>query len=170
MAADGKASPGDGRAPCRGRIAAAGKQQHQQGEVFLTRITARALNRNSAFLRVLCLALAVSIPGTGALSRQAQAWGDEGHFVVALVARAHLTPAVRQHIDAILAADTDPLTQHDIISAAVWADRYRDSDRNIPPRTRYLGTREWHFVDIERRQPNIDQACFMHPGLPPGVP
>jgi len=26
--------------------------------------------------------------------------------------------------------DADPLTAHDIASAATWADRYRDSDRN----------------------------------------
>jgi hypothetical protein len=69
----------------------------------------------------------------GAFSQPAQAWGDEGHYVVALVARAYLRPDVRQQVDAMLAADTDPLTQHDMVSTATWVDRYRDSDRNIPP-------------------------------------
>jgi nuclease S1 len=154
-----------GEAPHRERTDATGETQRNQREVFLNHVTARAPNRNSAFWGVLCLALAISTPGIGALSRSAHAWGDEGHYVVALVARAYLRPEVRQQIDAMLAADTDPLTPHNMIDTAVWADRYRDSSRD-----RRDATRLWHFVDIERQQPNLDQACFMHPGLPPGVP
>jgi hypothetical protein len=103
-------------------------------------------------------------------AQPAWAWGDEGHRIVALIAQTHLTPSARQQIDAMLAADTDPLTAHDMINAATWADRYRDSDRNTPSRARYLGTRNWHFVDIERFNPDFNKACFHHPGLPVGVP
>jgi hypothetical protein len=50
----------------------------------------------------------------------------------------------------------------------MWADKYRDSDRN-GSRERYDRTRQWHFVDIELDKPNLDRACFGHPGLPSGV-
>jgi DNA/RNA endonuclease YhcR with UshA esterase domain len=51
----------------------------------------------------------------------------------------------------------------------MWADKYRDSDRNGTGE-RYRRTRQWHFVDIELDNPNLDQACHNHPGLPPGMP
>jgi hypothetical protein len=58
-------------------------------------------------------------------------------------------------VTALLAADTDSLTGHDIASAATWADKYRDANVN--------GSRErtwqWHFVI----SPNLDAACFNHP-------
>ena len=59
----------------------------------------------------------------------AAAWGDEGHRITALVADHFLEPAVRAKIEAMLAADIDDLTAHDIASEATWADRYRNSDR-----------------------------------------
>ena len=100
-----------------------------------------------------------------ALPQQAAAWGDEGHAVVALVAQSFLEPAVRTQVNALLAADTDDLTAHDIASAATWADRYREA--NIDgSRAR---TRQWHFTDIEITAPDLDQACFGHPALPPGT-
>jgi hypothetical protein len=96
----------------------------------------------------------------------AHAWGDEGHEVIALIARNYLTPAARRTVDALLAADPDSLTAHDIASAATWADRFRDSDRDGARR----GTRLWHFVDIEITAPDLDRACFGHPPVPPGTP
>jgi hypothetical protein len=100
-----------------------------------------------------------------ALPRQAAAWGDEGHAVVALVAQSFLEPAVRTQVSALLAADTDNLTAHDIASAAIWADRYREA--NIDgSRAR---TRQWHFADIEITAPDLDKACFDHPMLPAGT-
>jgi hypothetical protein len=102
---------------------------------------------------------------TAALPRSALAWGDEGHQVIALVADRFLEAAVRTKIAAMLAADPDPLTAHDIASAATWADRYRDSDR-VGDRRHYEETWRWHFVNIELGDPNLDLACFGHP-LPP---
>jgi hypothetical protein len=110
-------------------------------------------------LFVSCIALA---------PRSAFAWGDEGHEIIALVAERFLDPAVREKIDAMLAADTDNLTAHDIASEATWADRYRDSDRNNT-RQHYAQTRDWHFVDVELDDPNLDTACFGHPPLPAGT-
>jgi hypothetical protein len=97
--------------------------------------------------------------------RQAAAWGDEGHAVVALIAQSFLEPDVRQQVNALLAADTDNLTAHDVGSVATWADRYREA--NIDgSRAR---TRQWHFTDIEIAAPDLDKACFNHPALPPGA-
>ena len=52
----------------------------------------------------------------------ALAWGYEGHEIVAAIARARLTPAVRAKVDAILAGNADTLTAPDMISRATWAD------------------------------------------------
>lgn len=110
-------------------------------------------------------AIALGLVILAALPRPAAAWGDEGHAVVALVAQSFLEPAVRKQVDALLAADTDNLAAHDIASAATWADRYREA--NIDgSRAR---TRQWHFTDIEITAPDLDQACFSHPALPPGA-
>ena len=99
----------------------------------------------------------------------AQAWGNEGHRIVALIAEHHLDPQVRQRVFALLAADPGPLTAHDIDSEATWADRLRDSDRN-GARVHYERTRHWHFVDVEIAAPDLDLACFRHPPLPAGIP
>jgi hypothetical protein len=90
------------------------------------------------------------------ITGRALAWGDEGHQVVALVADHFLDPVVKRKIDAMLAADTDPLTAHDIPGAAIWAAH----DNRI---------RLWHVVDLELDHPDLNAACFGHPGLPAGV-
>src|SRR5437899_11685002 len=84
----------------------------------------------------------------------AAAWGNEGHRVVAAIARSYLTPSTAAKVDALLAADTDPLTPHDMLSAATWADTYRNSHRE---------TSQWHFVDIELDHPDLASACFGFP-------
>lgn len=96
----------------------------------------------------------------------AKAWGDEGHEIVALIARSYLDPVARKKVNALLAADTDPLTEHKIAAAATWADRYREANVNGSR----LATRQWHFVDIELNAPDLDRACFGHPATPPGTP
>ena len=107
-------------------------------------------------------ALALNVP----LSHPARAWGNEGHEVVALIAQAHLTPAARQKVNALLAADTDPLTAHDIAAEATWADALRDANEHGAREK----TRQWHFVDTELAAPDLDQACFGHPPVPSGRP
>lgn len=84
----------------------------------------------------------------------ALAWGYEGHKVVAAIARGYLTPAVQAKVDALLAADTDTLEPHDMLSAATWSDTYRNSHRE---------TSQWHFVDLELAKPDLAAACFGHP-------
>ena len=97
--------------------------------------------------------------------RPALAWGDDGHKVVAPIAQSFLETDVRKRLNALLAADTDSLTPHDIADAATWADKFRDA--NI--KGSRLKTRQWHFVDIEINAPDLDQACFNHPAIPAGT-
>lgn len=119
------------------------------------------MTTETGLMRYCLLALAVVMTLS---PRAALAWGDEGHEIVALIADRFLEPAMREKVNAMLAADTDSLTGHDIASEATWADRYRDSDRN-GSRQRYEQTRNWHFVDIELSDPDLDRACFGHPPL-----
>jgi len=74
--------------------------------------------------------------------RTALAWGDEGHEVIALVAQSFLEPDVRKRVTALLAADTDSLTAHDIAAEATWADKFRDANINGSRQK----TRQWHFA------------------------
>ena len=116
---------------------------------------------------LLCLQ-ALACVAQFAFAPHAAAWGDQGHQIVALVARHYLTPSARHAVDALLAADRDTLTAPDMASRATWADRYRDSDRGTT-RVRYEHTREWHFVNTELDDGDIDAACHGHRPLPAGT-
>jgi hypothetical protein len=109
--------------------------------------------------------LALALAANMAQPRAALAWGDDGHKVVALIAQSFLQADVRKRVNALLAADTDDLTAHDIASAATWADKFRDANFEGSR----LRTRQWHFTDIEITAPDLDRACFNHPALPTGT-
>lgn len=95
----------------------------------------------------------------------AHAWGDEGHEVVALIAKHYLDPAVATKVNSILAADTTHLTPNtNIDTEATWADKFRDSDRNST-KVHYNETHNWHYVDLEISAPNLKTACFGQPPL-----
>jgi mono/diheme cytochrome c family protein len=97
---------------------------------------------------ILAVGLAVAMASHAAL-----AWNDMGHEIVAIVAEHYLTPAARTQVEAMLQADTDGLTAHDIASEATWADKYGTNDSTGR-------TRAWHFADITAGRPNIPRACF----------
>ena len=82
------------------------------------------------------------------ISRPARAWGDEGHEVIGLIAEYYLEPGVRARMLELLGEDDTGLVERDMAHESTWADKYRDSDRDGDKR-RYLGTRDWHFVDLE---------------------
>jgi hypothetical protein len=117
--------------------------------------------RHARALRLLTFIVACTLTGS------AFAWGNEGHETVGEIATHFLEPVVRQKVMAMLAADTDKLTAHDFVSETTWADRFRDSDRG-GTQVHYLATRNWHFVDTELSDANIDTACFGHPAIPAG--
>ena len=96
-----------------------------------------------------CVAVALVI---AAAPSSALAWGQEGHAVVAQIARQYLSPKALQTVDALLAADAaDTLTAPDMAARAAWADVWRNSHRETAP---------WHFTDIEIDGSNTaDAAC-----------
>src|ERR1700722_13380752 len=98
-----------------------------------------------------------------AASQQALSWGDDGHKTVALIAQQCLTPSTKNQVAAMLAADTDSLTQHDIANEATWADKYRDMDNRTK---NYDQTQNWHFTDIEFDKLDVATACFGRGPLP----
>jgi hypothetical protein len=83
------------------------------------------------------------------------AWGDDGHKIVAAIARERLSAETKAKVDAILATDTDTLTTPDMVARATWADKWRDHG--------HRETAQWHFIDIELANPDLDAACFGHP-------
>jgi hypothetical protein len=115
----------------------------------------------NALLRALLLGTALLLPAPELL-----AWGDEGHATIALIAAHYLTPAVQGRVRALLATDQSALVPDTgIASEALWADRYRDSDRD-GSREHYAQTRQWHYIDLERDAPDLAAACFGSPPLP----
>ena len=92
-----------------------------------------------------------------AVPAPALAWGYAGHEIIADIARLRMTPAVRAKVDALLTADTDTLTAHDMAAEATWADAYRGAG--------HRETAAWHFVDIELDHPDLASACFGRPPL-----
>jgi hypothetical protein len=96
----------------------------------------------------------------------ALSWGDDGHKAIALIAQRCLMADVRNKVAAMLAADTEYLTKHDIASEATWADKYRDANNR---QDHYAQTQNWHFTDIEIDHPDIRAACFGRKPLPPGT-
>ncbi len=124
-------------------------------------------------MRVLTLGLLLLVGLAAAPA--ARAWDDEGHRIVALIAEHYLRPSVRERVQVLLEADHSGLTSDtSMASEATWADHYRDSDRDAGPGAahgpRYEQTWRWHFVDLELSRPDLTQACYGRPALPPATP
>ena len=107
----------------------------------------------------LCLSILLV---TGGLCQQAQAWGCEGHRIVALIAMAHLTPDVARQIDDLLQQNpVDPAlkrfcgpSEEPMVDASTWADDIRDGQPLTYP---------YHFIDIpldaKKESFNIEKVC-----------
>ena len=70
-------------------------------------------------------------------------WGPEGHSLVARIAEAQLTDAVRARVAEILGPGKT------MSSVASWADAIRNDRRE---------TYNWHFIDIPIDKPHLDMA------------
>lgn|SRR5215813_3819715 len=75
----------------------------------------------------------------------AQAWGPDGHSIVAAIAEARLDPEVLQKVQQLLAGEAKPTDHLDQISS--WADDFRISHGETGP---------WHFVDIPLNAQSYD--------------
>jgi len=89
---------------------------------------------------LLLTSLALLIPAA-----PAYCWGCEGHQIVALIARAHLTPAAAAAVDKILAENPPDAALNNFCKSpdvmadvSTWADNVRNAAK----------TGLWHYVDI----------------------
>lgn len=118
----------------------------------------------------LCLVLACLLqPVLLAPPHPALAWGSEGSTIIALVAdkllQAH-DPAVQKRVAAILATDKDnDWTKTDIAGEAIWAEMLLEKS----PEGR-AATAQWHYVKLDRANPDFAKACYGHPDLPAMTP
>jgi hypothetical protein len=99
-------------------------------------------------------------------------WGCEGHQIVALIARAHLTPAAWAAVDQLLRENPiDPALNRfckdrpaDLMAdSATWADDVKNVEK----------TGDWHFIDIpiavnpaRGQEPDVMQWCKPADGKP----
>jgi hypothetical protein len=91
------------------------------------------------------LALAPVIAVAALYATGAQAWGPEGHAIVAEIAESRLTPAAAAQVQQLLALEGH---QH-LDQVSSWPDEYRVSHPETGP---------WHFVDIPLASPAYDAA------------
>ena len=107
-------------------------------------------------------------------SAPAFGWGCEGHQMIALIARAHLTPAASAAVDQLLSANPiDPALSRfcndrpaDLMAdSATWADDERNIDKT---------TAGWHFIDIplavQRRIVPVPLRCGCDEMVPAAGP
>lgn len=96
------------------------------------------------FFRIAASLLLFLAPGA-----KAQAWGVEGHEIIAEIAIRHLAPPIRAEADWLLqSAGLD-----DMVQAAPWADKYRFSHPESEP---------WHFVNIPLNANHFDADRDCH--------
>jgi S1/P1 Nuclease/Metal binding domain of Ada len=84
----------------------------------------------------------------------AQAWGIDGHKIVAVIAADNLTPAAASHVAAILAVPADKRSIATAMEAAsIRPDtEFRDEDRRTEP---------WHFINLclQDRRADVPARC-----------
>lgn len=124
-------------------------------------------------LSLLLAAQALALLGA---SGEALAYGDEGHQVIALVARTQMTPQTIAEADRLLKLDTPGFKMRDggftsdsWARQATWADYFRDSQRIGGALPEQIHSYSWHFVDIELNGGSLETACFGFPKVAPGT-
>ena len=83
-----------------------------------------------------------------------QAWGGQGHRLVALIATERLTPAAKQNVLWLLGPET-------LADVSSWADRIVDANQQ---------TSWWHYLNIPPDAPayDRDRDCPRQPGVAAG--
>lgn len=70
---------------------------------------------------------------------QAQAWGGQGHRLVARIADTELTPQAKAQVAELLAGEADPT----LSGIASWADQLREHDPKLGKESS-----SWHYVNL----------------------
>jgi hypothetical protein len=95
-------------------------------------------------------------------------WGCEGHQIVALIARAHLTPAASAAVDRLLKqSPIDPAVNRfckdrpadSMADSATWADDTKNAEK----------TGIWHYIDIPLSVEGRDSLAPWCPPIGPSV-
>ena len=81
---------------------------------------------------VTCAWLAAILLLAGQASTTLDAWGQQGHRLVAMIATNRLTPAARRHVEWLLGNES-------LADVAVWADQYLEGNNQ---------TSFWHYLNI----------------------
>jgi hypothetical protein len=100
---------------------------------------------------------------------ESQAWGTEGHMIVALVAERLLetqeSPAQRKLAELLASDKSNSWTKTDIAGEATWADALREKSQEGR-----FATTKWHYVKLDLNNPDLAKACFGKPALPAMAP
>jgi hypothetical protein len=100
---------------------------------------------------------------------ESQAWGTEGHMIVALVAERLLQtqegPAQGKLAELLASDKSNTWTKTDIAGEATWADALRE--KSVEGR---FATTKWHYVKLDANNPDLTKACFGKPALPAMAP
>jgi nuclease S1 len=99
-------------------------------------------------------AFLVALLVVGSASDTAQAWGPQGHRLVALLAANRLMPAARQSVAWLL-------NDLGLADVAVWADQYVEVNHQTAP---------WHYVNVplDASSYDRDRDCPRQPGVSRG--
>lgn len=110
-------------------------------------MTSRTSRKGTALVAMLVVSLVYAA--------SPQAWGLQGHRLVALVAQSQLTPMARQNVQRLLAEET-------MADVASWADDYLIGNNQ---------TSFWHYVNIppDARSYDRDRDCPRQPGVAAGA-
>ena len=76
---------------------------------------------------------------------EAQAWGPDGHRIVAELAQRHLSPAAEAQVERLLA----PEHTHRLADVATWADDMQDDPAQ---QSLWKATRGMHYINFRDRQ------------------
>src|SRR5262245_10265449 len=97
-------------------------------------------------------AILAGLIGAGADAVRVQAWGGQGHRLVASLAAPRLTPTARSNVQWLLGPET-------LADVSSWADRYWEGNYQ---------TYYWHFLNIppDATSYDRDRDCPRQPRLP----
>jgi nuclease S1 len=93
--------------------------------------------------------LALAVIAIAAFPSPSQAWGPQGHRLVAAVAEARLSPKTRQEVARLLRGEPEPT----LVGVSNWADDLRENNTDLGRRSA-----RWHYVNLAEDGCTYDAA------------